>query len=44
MSSSELVLLGLGIFFLLLWVPLVAAFFAGKMRDHREPSRGDRRT
>jgi len=42
MSSPELVLLGLAVFFFLLWVPLVVAFLTGKTCDHREPSRDDR--
>jgi hypothetical protein len=44
MFSAEQVLLGLAIFFFLLWVPLVVGFLISKMRDHREPRRDEGRT
>jgi hypothetical protein len=44
MLSAEQVLLGLAIFFFLLWAPLVVGFLISKMRDHREPRRDEGRT
>ena len=42
MFSPEQVLLGLGIFFFFLWVPLIVGFLTSKMRDDREPPRDGR--
>jgi len=36
MPAPEQVLLGLGIFFLILWTPLVVAFFVGKLRSRQD--------
>ena len=44
MFSAEQVLLGLVIFFFLLWVPLVVVFLITRMRDHREPPCDEGRT
>jgi hypothetical protein len=41
MFSPEQVLLGLGIFFFILWLPLIVGFLIRKMRGHREPPRND---
>ena len=38
LTAGEL-LLGMGIFFGILWLPLVAAFATGKLNDLRERSR-----
>jgi hypothetical protein len=37
MFSPVQVLVGLGIFFSLLWLPLLVGFLTGRMRDNREP-------
>jgi hypothetical protein len=44
MPTAIQVLAGLGIFFFLLWAPLVMVFFTGKMRGHRLQPGDERRT
>lgn len=44
MPTPVQVLVGLGIFFFILWAPLVLVFVTSKMRSHRVPPRDDRRT
>jgi len=39
MPTSVQVLVGLAIFFFILWVPLVGGFLMGKLCDHEERSR-----
>jgi hypothetical protein len=39
MPTAGEVLIGLGIFFFILWVPLVGGFLMRTLRDHRERSR-----
>jgi hypothetical protein len=38
MPTAGEVLIGLGIFFFILWVPLVGEFLMRTLRDHREQS------
>ena len=40
MPTAGEVLIGLGIFFVILWVPLAGEFLIRTLRDHRERSRG----
>jgi hypothetical protein len=44
MPTPVQVLVGLGIFFFLLWAPLVVVFMTSKMRGQQVPPRDDRRT
>lgn len=44
MFSPEQVLLGLGVFFFLLWLPLIVGFLTNKMGSDQEPPRHGERT